>query len=358
MPLGARPSRSRCARAFTLIELLISTGVVGVLMGAVGGVIVLSVRAIPANQEGTQGALEAAGVLARLTGELRMASTVNSGTATMIDFTLPDRNGDGADEQVRYEWHGADDGTITRTLNGGDAQIIATGIAAFDMCYRVCTMATTSSGPWVTGAESLLVSYDTGSPGEFVLSSGRALGMSVTPEIDSGAIGWSVTRVAMRFRNSGISTDGRVRVQVRLADGSGLPTGTVLAEGTFNESSLTSSVAFVTVPMTGATGLAPGTRIAVVALHDAGTEAAAVGTIARAPSGTDLTVTSTNSGASWSSSVASSVCLRVLCTVTTTTVTNHGRNMVERVNIHLRSAHEGAPTAHASIALANAPEVE
>lgn len=345
-------------RAFTLLELLISTGVVGVLLGAVGGVIVLAVRAIPANQAGTQGAIEAAALLARITGELRMAATVNEGSATMIDFTVPDRNGDGADEQIRYEWHGADDGTITRTLNGGEAQIVASGIAALDICYRVATTATSSTGPWVTGAESMLVSYDTGSPGEFVLASGRGVGMSVTPAVDSTAICYAVTRVAMRFRNSGNSTDGRVRVQVRLADSAGLPTSTVLGEATLNESALSSSVAFVTVPITGAAGLSPGTRIAVVALHDAGSEAAAVGTFTRAPGGTDLTVTTTDGGTAWTSSTTTSVCLRVICTVTTTTVTNHGRNMVERVNIHLRSALEGAPTAHASIALTNAPEVE
>jgi hypothetical protein len=41
-----------------------------------------------------------------MAAELQYATAINQRSATLIEFTVPDRSGDGVPETIRYEWSG------------------------------------------------------------------------------------------------------------------------------------------------------------------------------------------------------------------------------------------------------------
>src|SRR6476659_7316558 len=93
-------------RAFTLIEMLISLAIMTVIAAALGSTIVLASRAL--DQQAGPGASTVAArrATALLLGEAAGATAFSDRTATAVTFTVPDRDGDGTPETIRYAWSG------------------------------------------------------------------------------------------------------------------------------------------------------------------------------------------------------------------------------------------------------------
>lgn len=130
-----RPSRRA---AFTLVEVMISMGVVTVILGALASVMRLASTQLNAATGGISNVNKATTLLQQITTEVAMAKTVTERTATAITFTVPDRNGDGQDETIRYSWTGSAGGALTRTYNGADATV-ADNVHYFNASYFLKT---------------------------------------------------------------------------------------------------------------------------------------------------------------------------------------------------------------------------
>jgi len=115
---------SGLARGFTLAETMVSVGVFAVLASAMGGAIVVASRAIPDPGSTTVPRLEAGSVVDQICGDLRYAVSIVSRSETHVEFTVADRDADGDDEVIRYEWEG-NDGPVSRTHDGVSGVILA-----------------------------------------------------------------------------------------------------------------------------------------------------------------------------------------------------------------------------------------
>lgn len=152
-------------RGFTLIEVLISLGISTLLLAGLGGVILLSVKAIPnsgsaANRIGTstRGA-------DMLTTELYYAQSFTSLGTNSVTFTVAPRNGDATPETITYSWSGVVGDPLLRQYNGNPPAPVVANVASFSLAYNkaqrqnVKTIKTSSTTP-----EQLLASC-TGWPG-------------------------------------------------------------------------------------------------------------------------------------------------------------------------------------------------
>ncbi len=88
------------ARAFTLAEMAVSLSIATVLLVSMGSVMVLASRAIPDPDSRAARAIEAARALEIIADDLAYAQTI--AVASRINATVADRNGDKADERVKY----------------------------------------------------------------------------------------------------------------------------------------------------------------------------------------------------------------------------------------------------------------
>lgn len=344
-------------RAFTLIELLMAVGLVGVLAVGVGGTLALAVRAVPTAKSVSSGASASASVLARLSTELELATGINGAGPAFIEFVVPDRTGDGADDVIRYEWDGKTPGSLFRTLNYASPQALITDVSDFGLTYRVSSLTTTTAGPWTTLADSVRLTYDGAPLTNVLLSSGVGVGMSVKVPTPAGAFSYDITKVALRIRDGGGGNGGKFRVQIRTADGAGLPTGTILATKQGKEDDLSSSTASFTNFDAAASGLDPSAPICIVVVWEEDTVAAQVATFASAPTDADLYVTSSNSGTSWASSTAKTMALKVNAVVTSSSSTATTAQRLERVDARLKASAPGVPAVNAAVNLPNRPGV-
>ena len=130
--------RSRRA-AFTLVEVMVSMGVVAIIMGSIASVMRLATAQMGATTSGTSNLVKTTTLLQQITAEVALAKTVTEQTATAITFTVPDRNADGQDETIRYSWTGSAGGALTRTYNGSSATI-ADNVYYFNATYFLKTV--------------------------------------------------------------------------------------------------------------------------------------------------------------------------------------------------------------------------
>lgn len=91
---------------FTLIELVVSLSISSILLIAIGGTITIAVQALPSNSDSSTVYLDRASSMNALATDLRYATSVIASSATMIEFTVADRDDDNVEETIRYEWSG------------------------------------------------------------------------------------------------------------------------------------------------------------------------------------------------------------------------------------------------------------
>jgi len=106
----------RNVRAFTMLEVMMSTVIVSMLMLAMSSVMVLSTRSITSQSEDVS---KASDVIDEITTDLNLAMSFSEQTATAVTFTVPDRDGNAVSETIRYSWSGTPGDSIMRTYNGG-----------------------------------------------------------------------------------------------------------------------------------------------------------------------------------------------------------------------------------------------
>jgi prepilin-type N-terminal cleavage/methylation domain-containing protein len=139
---GARIPRfvPRVGRGFTLIELVMGLAVTAVLMGAMVASVAIASRSIDPGAGPAGRTVQGAGVLEQIEADLALALGFTEQTAAAATFTVPDRNGDGAPETVRYCWMGLADGRLMKQVNAGTPAAIAQDVRQFNLTYLLKTV--------------------------------------------------------------------------------------------------------------------------------------------------------------------------------------------------------------------------
>jgi prepilin-type N-terminal cleavage/methylation domain-containing protein len=252
---------SRLPGGFTLIEMVTSLLMLAILLVAVEASLVASTKAIPDKKSLTGAISTGASAANRLSGELAYALTVTEMGASAITFTVPDRNGDGTPETIRYAWSGIAGDPLTRQYNGAAAGSIVASIQDFQLQYDKTSQ---SYYPTIEGAETLVFSYTNTLLAQNVdVSATSYPGEYFVPSLPNGTISWRVTRVKLRAHDNS-SPDGIAQVQLRTATPAGTPTNRVLDQATMVENTLGSSATWVEYAFSANSGLDPNAGFCIV----------------------------------------------------------------------------------------------
>ena len=351
---AATPGTPRRVRGFTLVETLVSLTILGLLMGALGSVFVLSALALPTRQPTVTGPVNAARAVERIVQDVVYANAVTSGSDTSLSLTVPDRNGDAADESVTFSWDGRRGSPLIRTLNGSVQETLLTNVRALSFGYRLRSVVSTGTGPNGNGPETAWLSIAPSSPSYTEISSSNSFGQSVRPVLPVGTTSWSISRVTLRLRVNG-ATDGVFYVQVRTANANGSPQSTVLGQVTVLESSISGTQQTYTIP--GATGIAPTQNVAVCLVFNANNKAcdAAINSGA-SPSGSAHT-RSTDKGSTWAIQGSGALVCTVYGYAVSPTSIQAISSSLDRVTISVQADDDNAPTVHAAATPLNRPGV-
>jgi len=117
------------------MEAVVSIGVTTTLMGGMVSVMSIASRASYNNIEATENTYQARDTISQITTDLSLAESFTERTSTTAAFKVPDRDGDGLSESIRYTWSGGAGGTLTRQYNGGPVVTIAEDVHHFNLGY-------------------------------------------------------------------------------------------------------------------------------------------------------------------------------------------------------------------------------
>lgn len=260
--VDARFTRSR--RGASLVELVSTMAVAGVILAGIQGSIGITLRSMPSRTGDTATTLIASRFADQLATELESAIYLSEHTATTIGFTVPDRTGDGIPERIRYAFSGTPGGPLTRQYNGAAATLIGNvNQLAFTPAYTTKTDTYPALGV-EDAAESLLIDYYTGvaSFNNFDVLPTAYAGQyfTLTPAADIYA--WRPTRV--QFMGQKNSNPATTYVQMRPATSNMTPSATVLEQYTLDAASLPTSYAWQSFSFTTLAPLAPDGAICLV----------------------------------------------------------------------------------------------
>lgn len=260
--------------------------------------------------------------------DLNVAITFTERTDKAVSFKVPDRDGDGLPELVRYAWSGNAGDPLTYECNGGDPVIVAEDVHRFDLSYLIESATGSGAGAQadvapVESGEVELLAHDDGPRGTIrdqAITKDGWIGASIHPELPTNATGWSVTRVLVRAAATG-STNGVVSLEARSVDQTGAPTDTVLESASIVESSLTTESVWLDVPFSALSSLDPAAGLAIVARFVSGSGTALEMQVENGhdtPTPGVSLISTTDAGASWASTTLQQPRIYVYGTYTTT----------------------------------------
>jgi hypothetical protein len=299
--------------AYTLIEVTLAMGITTVvLLGAQSAVIIAS-RAIPSGTSGPSAVAAASGAMSSIADDLAVATTFSALTATTVEFTVPDRDGDALADTIRYSWSGTAGAPLERRFNGGTAVTVAAGVQDLILEYeRALVNAPTT---YTDSAEGTLFLYSPSSPVNVgVVASNKWWAQYFNPTLPAEARSWSITRAFFNGkRNSG--NTGRAKAQIR-PDAGGSPGPQVLGEVLLLESTMDSNFAVVTASYSSVGGLTPGEGVWLVFQWVSDTQAFDIQYKSGTGVGADAPLKSSiNNGATWLASANCQLPLLVYGTV-------------------------------------------
>jgi prepilin-type N-terminal cleavage/methylation domain-containing protein len=249
------------ARAFTLVESLLAIAIMAILLGAMSGVIVTVSRATERGDDRNARASAAASVLSEIADDLASSNFIPSSAAPDLVIQVPDRTGDGVEETISYSWSGKPGDPLFRSANSGAAVKVLDDVRSL-----VMSPAKRNQPSYlITGAKSLLdaTTAPAGSTAsQWVVGSSGAYGQYLRPDLPDRTVDWAPTSIRIRAQRSGLA-DGAVLVQVFIAGPGGLPTTQVIARAGIQETSLSTSASWVTIPLASSVNLSPTTGVVV-----------------------------------------------------------------------------------------------
>jgi len=309
-----RNTRKHCRGGFTLIELTVSAAIISIVLLAVGSAIVLSARSLDAASSGsvTQ-TLQARQIADQVAADLKMAIAFTERTSTAVTFSVPDRNGDGQVEYIRYAWAGPG-GAITRQYTSGSnvtVGTLATSAQSFDINWVLRTVGSgtaTSGGSQVESAEQVLI-FHNGAAGSnirpFVVSTTAYPGEYFKPTLPNGTVSWKITKLKLMLARNG-SAITTLQVQVRGADASQKPVNTATETINISALSLPSTAGYVDVAFNTLSALDPALGYCIV-LKAAASPSPAILSWDNAASDSGMSYTSSSdSGANWTTPTVTS----------------------------------------------------
>ena len=345
-------------RGFTLVEMVVSLGIASVLMLGIGSAMLIAARAMPDAVSPTDAIVDAGAALEQIITELQYAVDIRNKSATMIEFTVADRDGNDIPETIRYEWSGAAGDPLTRRYNGGAVVPVLANVRELAFSWDLLTIsALVPQGN--ESAETILRGHDgTVSLGNYSIRSSEWYGQYFRPSLPADAESWRVTRVRLCARTDG-GHAGECRVQLQQATAGKLPSGTVIEEKTLLESSLLSGYQEQEFAFTRASGLSPiqGLCLVVKWINDS-VACQLWGVSADGSTSDSFMVKSLDKGMSWTAPAGMSLLYTIYGTVTTT-----GQPQVQntyylnRVSIRLRAGADAQTTLQGAVRLLNKPEV-
>lgn len=306
-------------RGFTVVEVILALSISVILLAAAQSLVVLSSRSIPNGRTSGYAAVTAGISLDAFQMDIRAATMILQSGATYVEMRVPDRDGDGLQETVRYEWSGTSGASVLRkvtlsTIGTTSSETLVANVASATFVHDEIPASAFRSG---TQPETLIASYDP--PATLTtqaIATTNQICQSITVVLPPNAVNYNVTRVAIKMSVSGANNNGKAQV-ILTVPLLGLINLVSLGSTIVNEDTVGSTSAWYYFPLSASSPLAVSSLTALTVKMNANSPCMGVDLqLSGAPAGAG-TMTRTSSGLLWVSGGGNVMPYRVYGTFTT-----------------------------------------
>ena len=239
--------------AFTLVEMVTSMAIIGILILVIGTALSFSIKTTAGQGAVNQTNLLAAGDAAdQIADDVHTAVAFSERTTTSIAFSIPDRVSNGTPNQVRYAWDGISGDPLTRQFMASNATaltaasttpiMLLAGVSNFNLSYLTRQMGTAAVTPTIIA-----------SPGTTLLGTAQTYNVTssswacqyFTPVLPLGSTTYTITGVTINLKNAGAQQDS-ILVGIASANAAFHP-GTYLEQEPMYVSAMSTSNEYVPV---------------------------------------------------------------------------------------------------------------
>jgi hypothetical protein len=297
--------KRRCG--ITFLELMVSLPTATILIGAMATCITITMRAKSQDDSLFRTTYNLSTIAAQIVSDLESATARVTSSATHIEFVVPDRDGDGLPEQMRYEWGGASGANANKVLwkyNHQPTAVMFEDVGAFSL------QTSSSSVPvpvpnHLLSETAILKSVDAFPNGLFreqVINANNSIGHYFIPDVPGSGTRWDLGSIRIMVCAADTERNGVLRMRVMRSNASKLPIAPILAEVDIAESKLGTTYQWIDIPIAPISWQAKGIPLCITLSYGGGT-----GDVARVqfvqggtgmPTQSDL-ITSTNGGSTW-----------------------------------------------------------
>jgi prepilin-type N-terminal cleavage/methylation domain-containing protein len=339
---------------YTLVEMLVSVGILAVLMLAMHSVILIAAKAVPSPSSPPAAANLAGRAMDQIAADLMYATSFTQISANQVEFVVPDRNNDGATETIRYSWSGTTGGPLVRSYNGGSTTLLEHA-QNFQLAYDKRAVA---APPTMSeSSEQVLIAHVISGPmlADQRINSTSWAGQYFKPTLPAGTASWRITRVSFKARIHGTNL-GATKIQIRTTSG-GLPTSTVLDEAILSELGLGVTYGLQTLNFTRLSGLTPGISLCLAMQWQSDADSCDIQyQMASTTSPNTYMVMTTNGGSTWAPQTLFDIPFIVYGTMSTTGPTTY-RYFLTNVRCSLQAGAVDQSRITTSVRVLNEPEV-
>ena len=222
MAKGHRPRSG-----YTLVEMLVSLASSTILIAGMGGSIFIASLAFDETASQPSQVLAASKAADAIMYEARYATRFYERTSNAVTFGIPDENGDGSEEIIRYAWSGVPGDPLTMELNGSTPSVLLAGVRNLDLRFMTRTVTAPPPPPVPVGVvyeeftenkmgtqnTTIVLSTPGGTADGDLLIAALCIDSDVASTLSPSSPGW--TQVAVRKESGGSVTLG---VWWKLAD--------------------------------------------------------------------------------------------------------------------------------------------
>jgi len=228
---------------FTLMEVLVASGSVLVLAGALMSCLLIAGRALNEDCVAPAKQIQNGRPLELIVADARHAMSFSECTAQAMTFQVPDRDGDTVPETIRYSWSGTTSDPLMVEYNGSAPSVFVNEVTQFTLSYQSRMVTGTGFAKGVDYDDGQLLAFHEDAPGGHFSQLGVMQSiwhaLYFEPNLPVGTTRWDLTRLRLSMKRSS-NPDGNIAIQIRPpAGGTELqPSDTVLDEIVIHESTL------------------------------------------------------------------------------------------------------------------------
>ena len=118
-----------------MVEVILSVVIVSIILGALVSTLMITQRGLAGSTNVARDASRGRDATDVILLDLSLAISFSERTSTAVTFLVPDRDGDGQPETIRYAWSGVTGDPLMRQVNGGAVAVLVDDVHGFSLDY-------------------------------------------------------------------------------------------------------------------------------------------------------------------------------------------------------------------------------